>query len=185
MTTLFRIPDPALVARAKLYAAGFTYDGQATPAAQRRVARSRLFHPQTQTVIIYTRDAGMHSSGWWKNPDFERCFHLSLSFAAQEHGEIHPLPFDRPMAEKWARLFFGDDVNDVWVEPPFSDEGKRRGVHHYRLFCDEGWQPKRPRGEVYSKRYTPAEWKSWSDIHGADNGDGEFGRDMGKGEVSA
>lgn len=48
-------------------------------------------------------------------------------------------------------------------------------VHHYRLFCDKAWKPILPRGEVYSKDWTPADWKSWSDVHGVENGDGAFG----------
>ena len=30
-------------------------------------------------TLIYTRDFGAHSSGWKKNPDFEQCYHLSIS----------------------------------------------------------------------------------------------------------
>ena len=127
--------------------------------------------PNTGATIIFTRDAGMHSSGWWKNPDYGRCWHLSLSF---------PGGHDRRLAERWCDAMFGADVTLLWVEPPFSDAGRRKGVWHYRLFCDAGWQPIKPRGEVYSKDWTPAEWKSWSDIHGGREHDGAFGAEIVK-----
>jgi hypothetical protein len=107
--------------------------------------------------VIYSRDTGHHSSGWWKNPDYERCYHLSLSF---EGGH------NRKTAERWCKALFGDNVSKLWIEPPFSPAGLAREVWHYRLFCDAAWQPLVPRGEVYSKDWTPADWKSWSDIHG-------------------
>lgn len=118
--------------------------------------------------LIYTRDEGHHSSGWWKNPDYERCLHLSVSFA-YPNGQPAPYEFDE--AERWARMFFRHDLRWVWIEPPYSPEGKARDVHHYRLFCDPGWQPMKPRGEVYSKELTEAGWMSFSEIHGrkADN----------------
>ena len=42
---------------------------------------------------------------------------------------------------------------------------KRAEVYHYRLFCDEGWQPIMPRGEVYSTQFTELGWKSFSELH--------------------
>lgn len=116
----------------------------------------------TQAMLIFTRDVGMHSSGWWKNPDYERCYHLSISF---EVAGV-PLPQNHKDARRWCEAFFGGDTKLLWIEPPYSLEGKQREVYHYRLFCDEGWQPIKPRGEVYSREWTPADWKSWSDIHG-------------------
>ena len=40
----------------------------------------RWFVERYDCIIILTRDVGYHSSGWWKNPDYERCYHLSISF---------------------------------------------------------------------------------------------------------
>lgn len=142
------------------------FDGRQTPAAARHIRRCTHYHRPTEAMIIYTRDTGMHSSGWWKNPDYERCLHLSLSFVGVEGGEAYPLQFDRRMAEHWAEAFFGSNARLCWIEPPYSPEGKARGVHHYRLFCDPAWQPILPRGEVYSRDWTPSDWLSWSDLHG-------------------
>lgn len=30
---------------------------------------------QTGSRLIYTRDVGHHTSGWFKNPDYEQCLH--------------------------------------------------------------------------------------------------------------
>lgn len=106
-------------------------------------------------TILFTRDVGYHSSGWWKNHDYERCWHLSISFrggnekkALRQIIENLFLPYERLL----------------WVEPPYSNEGKKMDVWHYRLFCDENWQPLKPRGEVYNTNFTERGWKSFSEL---------------------
>lgn len=119
---------------------------------------------RTGTRLFFTRDGGMHSSGWFKNPDYERCYHLSLSFRDPETGAS--APFDRRAAAVWLRVFFGEHERLTWCESPKTEHGKALGVWHWRLFCDEHWQPIKPRGEVYSRELTEAGWQSWSDRHG-------------------
>jgi hypothetical protein len=120
--------------------------------------------PRAGIVVLFTREAGMHASGWFKNPQFERCYHLSLSFRDPATGE--PAPFDQYVAERFARAFFADHVRHAWVETAKTDHGRLLGVVHYRVFCDEGWQAFSPHGEVYSRELTEAGWQSWSDLHG-------------------
>lgn len=126
--------------------------------------------------VLFTRDQGMHSCGWWKNPDYNQCEHLSISFfepmseLAVGVCELTPREFDRAAAKRIATEFFHENVRMFWIEPLFSPRGKELGVHHYRLFCDRSWSPIVPRGEVYSRDNTPAGWKSWSEIHGNDEG---------------
>lgn len=139
----------------------------------------------TLTKLIFTRDTGMHSGGWWKNPDFERCYHASFSFAVSEGGEFHDAPQDKHLAARWCEALFGDDRRLLWIKPPFSAHGRTVDVWHYRLFCDEAWQAIKPEGEVYDTKDTPAYWQSWSELHGADVGDGEFGSEVVKREDSA
>lgn len=104
-------------------------------------------------TMVLTRDAGYHTGGWWKNPDYERCWHLSCSF---RDG------FTRRRGDALARTFFLDDVRWTWLEGPHSKRGRETGVWHYRLFCDPFWRPLKPSGEVYS-RFMPADWKSFSE----------------------
>lgn len=120
--------------------------------------------PELTATVLFTRDAGMHSSGWWKNPDYERCEHLSLAFYYPPHL---PRPHRHDLARLWCLAFFGADrVRYLWVEPPFSAQGRERDVYHYRLFMAPDWRlPVLPRGEVYSKQFTELGWKSFSDLH--------------------
>jgi hypothetical protein len=127
--------------------------------------RAMAMHQGLGVAMIFTRDTGHHTSGWWKNPDYERCWHLSLSFF--DLCTYEPEQYRSELASSIAHLFFGDDIRYAWVEPPYTDEGKLRGVHHYRVFADEGWQALMPRGEVYGRDSTPSTWKSFSEIHGA------------------
>jgi hypothetical protein len=155
------------------------YDGRNTDANQLLLQMCSHYHPATFANMIFSRDAGMHSSGWWKNPDYERCYHLSISFAAVSAIIGAPptrLPHNAREAVRWCEALFGDDKRYLWIEGPFSEHGHAYDVWHYRLFCDPAWNPIKPRGEVYSRDWTPAEWRSWSDVHGVENGDGEFGR---------
>lgn len=114
-------------------------------------------------TIIFTRDAGHHACGWFRNPDYERCYHLSLSF----HGLMtnEPAPYSHREASKWIRMFFDPTPELVWSEPPYSPDGKRLEVWHHRLFMDHSWRhPVFPRREVYSTEFTELGWKSFSEL---------------------
>ena len=113
--------------------------------------------------LILTRDKGMHSGGWFKNPDFDRCWHASLSFL---HLDKTYAPMDKAISTEIVQILFHDKVRMMWIEGPFSEIGKQIQVYHYRLMCDENWMPIKPRGEVYSKEFTERGWKSYSEIHG-------------------
>jgi hypothetical protein len=121
-------------------------------------------HEPSHSVVLFTRDTGHHTSGWMKNPDFERCLHLSLSYRVVEDRRLHLLPQDRKTSAHWARLFFGDALSLAWVESPKSDHGKRHDVWHWRVFCDPSWAPMHPRGEVYSTELTEIGWRSASQV---------------------
>ena len=157
----------SLVPFARLRAKRGTYTGQADPQNMKLMRQCRhmlAINPAVSARVIYTRDSGHHTSGWWKNPDYERCLHLSISFVMNPNSA--PLPFDRKTAQRIAESFFEADVRKCWIEPPYSPEGKACDVHHYRLFCDPSWKAILPRGEVYSREQTPFGWKSFSEIHG-------------------
>jgi len=139
-----------------------TYNGLATVANQQLLDRCTGLHILTGTKLIFTRDAGMHSSGWWKNPDYERCWHLSLSFVDPLSGESAPK--DVKLTDRWIDAFYGENRRYLWSESPFSDVGKTHNVWHYRVFVDPAWQPIIPHGEVYNRELTEAGWHSYSDL---------------------
>lgn len=145
--------------------------------------RCTHLHAHTGTLLIYTRDAGHHTSGWMANPQFERCLHLSISFrAAQPDHAVDRLmsphvlaelgatlalaPFDHRLAGVWAEQILHPFAALAWTEPAMSHWGRQAEVRHWRIFCDEGWHPNRPVGEVYSRRLTEAGWKTWSELQG-------------------
>lgn len=140
-----------------------TYDGRMAYESRLYFERCRAYHEPTGTRLIFTRDVGHHASGWWKNPDYERCYHLSLSFL-DPANHAWPVPRDRGLTREWVDCFFGADSRKLWCEPPYSPEGKALDVWHYRLFCAPDWSPIVPRKEVYSREFTEAGWKSYSDV---------------------
>lgn len=131
----------------------------------RVLARCQAYHRPTGTVLLFTRDEGHHTSGWWKNPDYERCEHLSLSFRDPTSGQ--PAPRDVKLTRDWLGEFFGKEARKLWCEPPYSPEGKALETWHYRLFCATNWTPIVPRGEVYGRELTEAGWLSCSDMEDA------------------
>lgn len=161
-------PMLRLVGRARIRAAqaGF-YHGRADAHGQAVVDACRhiFAHRDTFAVVIFTRDVWMHNCGWWKNPDYERCEHLSLSFFDRETRSSAPQ--DHARGRLWCKAFFGDFARLLWVEPPYSPQGKASDVYHYRLFMHDDWRtPLLPRGEVYTREFTEAGWKSFSELHG-------------------
>lgn len=107
-------------------------------------------------TVIFTKESGYHTSGWWKNPYYERCYHLSISFrSGSEKKALNDI----------LENLFGANKALVWIEPPYSEQGISMDVWHYRLFCDENWQPIMPRGEVYNTDFTERGWKSFSELN--------------------
>ncbi len=147
-------------------AANAPYTGYGTQLDVRTITRCRADYvsmPLTSRTV-FTRDEGMHTSGWWKNPDYERCLHLSLSFLDTESKES--APHDHKLAKEWCELFFGDWVRLIWAEHPFSDHGRQHDVWHYRVFVHSDWRTALlPRAEVYTREFTERGWQSWSDLH--------------------
>jgi hypothetical protein len=157
-------PMEKVVAIARMAAMSGTYGGLIQTDRDANYISRCMHLTRSGVMLLFTRDLGYHASGWWKNPDYERCWHLSVSMFDVETRQ--PAQFNSREAMRWARAFYHDDVRWVWVEPPYSPAGKNRQVHHYRLFCDPAWQPLKPRGEVYSKEFTELGWRSFSEIHG-------------------
>jgi hypothetical protein len=117
--------------------------------------------PELTVCLLLSRDKMHHSVGWWRNAEYEYCWHLSLSardrlaFAARRPSGYEELPQDE--VRYWATLIFGEHVDKLWNEPGGTDPRlepaeKRRNalIWHLRLFLDpETKQPFIPTGEVY------------------------------------
>jgi hypothetical protein len=80
------------------------------------------------TTLVFTRDFGNHD-GWLSDPTHDRCWHLSI--ACDDDNE----------RDAWLRAFFGDHVAELWGQTCATDYGQQRGVWHWRLFCDQNWEP--------------------------------------------
>jgi hypothetical protein len=147
------------------FAKTWEFDGRSTPANMQNIRLSRCVHRESGAVIIFTRDTDHHLSGWLKNPDYERCWHLSLSPIP---GAIivpsYTVELTQDIKRMWCEAFFGEHLRLAWAESPKSEAGKQRGVWHWRVFADENWEPILPRGEVYSSKFTELGWKSASEM---------------------
>ena len=148
-----------IVATLKLRAEHAFADG--TDASLPYIRYCTAVHP-SGVQLVFTRDTGHHTSGWLKNPDYERCYHLSVSMWDLE--ALTPRPFEPRVAMLWVDLFFGPAKRYVWEESAKSPGGIAKGVRHYRVFCDMHWRPFKPRGEVYSTELTEKGWQSWSEV---------------------
>jgi hypothetical protein len=114
---------------------------------------------QFEATAYFMKEEGYHTGGWWKNPDYERCWHLSLSFKGG---------YDKSATQSIIDALFGENKKLLWIEPPYSMPGKKADVWHYRLFADEHWNPIKPKGEVYSTQFTERGWKSFSELNETD-----------------
>lgn len=138
----------------------------------RRLVASQV-EPELTISMTLSRDKMHHSVGWWRNAEYEYCWHLSLA------AKSVPLPCDQhewseapwedlPRAEVrfWAAVIFEGVDNLLWSEPGGTDprltneEARERAkMWHFRMFLDPEsidervlpWtgMPFIPNGEVY------------------------------------
>lgn len=129
---------------------------------------SRTAPHEVWVRLLLTRDRMHHSVGWWRNAEYEYCWHLSISSRPAADARLALAGLKRPEEvgyvslpqheeTYWGRLFFAEHANKVWHEPGGTDprltrEEKLRHRHivHLRLFLDpETLEPFIPAGEVY------------------------------------
>ena len=126
--------------------------------AQRRDVVART-NPELMIRLLLTKDKMHHSVGWWRNAEYEFCWHLSISAWERARGKRHPEPEDIPADEEryWSFAFFPSDYEKLWHEPGGTDPRltpaeKMRHKHfaHLRLFLHPiTMEPFIPEGEVY------------------------------------
>jgi hypothetical protein len=130
---------------------------------------SRTNPEEVWVALRFTRDRMHHSVGWWRNAEYEYCYHLSISAREATAMRMLRAGIEPPTGAQgfvsipddeekyWGRLFYREHANKVWHEPGGTDprytrEEKLRFRHllHLRLFLDpETFQPFIPTGEVY------------------------------------
>jgi len=115
--------------------------------------------PELAVRLLLTKDKMHHSVGWWRNAEYEYCWHLSISAWDRSHGGCLLEPEDIPPAEEryWTFAFFPRTFDKLWHEPGGTDprltpaeRQRHRHFAHLRLFLDpETFEPFIPSGEVY------------------------------------
>lgn len=146
----------------------FTGDSDSLHAnAARRDLAPSATEPELNVRLLFSKDRMHHSVGWWRNAEYEYCWHLSISAWDPERKlTVSGLrmnqtfdPEDVPETEEryWAHAFFPKDFDKVWHEPGGTDprltpeeKMKHRHFVHLRVFLDpETLRPFIPEGEVY------------------------------------
>jgi hypothetical protein len=138
------------------------FNGLSIPWSESVLKNYMAIHRPSGTVLTYTHDEGYHTSGWWKNPDYERCLHLSLSFHDPETGK--PAPGGYRFTNEWLDVFFGESRRLLWCEPLALPEEGSFEVWHYRLFCDASWNPMPPEREAPTAEFAARGWKRWPEL---------------------
>lgn len=129
---------------------------------------SRTEPEEVWVRLLFSRDRMHHSVGWWRNAEYEYCWHLSLSArpavdarlarAGLKRGsEVGYVDLPRREEAYWGRLFYREHADKVWHEPGGTDpryspaEAKlNSSLAHLRVFLDpETYEPFIPTGEVY------------------------------------
>lgn len=81
------------------------------------------------TTLVFTRDETGPGRSRFECPALRRSWHLSTECRD---------PVER---DAWLRTFFGDHRHRLWVTGPTTAAGRAFDVWHWRLFCDEHWEP--------------------------------------------
>lgn len=131
------------------------------------VGPSRTAPQELYISLLFSKDRMHHSVGWWRNAEYEYCWHLSIAMCTASDyrrmmltgASIAAASVDIPELERryWANLIFGKHVDKIWLEPGGTDprltpREKRQRAHmfHLRVFLNPlSLQPFIPKGEVY------------------------------------
>lgn len=100
--------------------------------------------------VIFTLDCGMHMGGWWKNSEYDRCWHLSLTMRTASSPLAIPETPTHAEQDVWVHAFFDPHAAWVWFEPATNTTPAGKAPVHYRLFLNQDLDPILPRGEVYT-----------------------------------
>jgi len=91
----------------------------------------------TNALLSYTRDGDELIEATYPGRA-DGCLHLSMS--PKPRGELHPPPLPVETMEAWLIVFFGHDLDAVWMESPKTRLGQQFQVYHARRLSFQ-WQP--------------------------------------------
>lgn len=124
------------------------------------IGAATWYLPSLRAIVILTRD-NLVKLGWWKNAQYEKCLHLSISF--RDPATLESIEWEPAAARRIVEAVFGEARRLTWWEPAYSAQGKARGVQHWRLFYAADWiTPIHPKGEPHTLN-VPAGWREWTD----------------------
>jgi len=158
------------IMRRQALAGWYTGTPETAAAHIARLVVPGVIEPELAVSLSFSRDRMHHAVGWWRNAEYEYCWHLSVACKVFEGGgqrEWADVPFEHfPHDELryWATAFYGKDIDKTWTEPGGTDPrltSVEKRIHatmwHVRLFLHpeilnpqgEPFHPFIPEGEVY------------------------------------
>jgi hypothetical protein len=147
-------------------APSFDYDGRwPLPVSAFRAAPALIDVDLEPLRVGLTFDFGHHTGAWFKNSQYEQCWHFTIGGTDHGHrdrlivlpgeefqpGPDRPKPSGRAQVSEvelraWAELVFPGWTRFIWRESPKY----LAGIVHLRVFVDQERNPIIPQGEVYS-----------------------------------
>lgn len=149
-----------LILKALRASAHDPWDGRRPLDRSHRIRVRSLTEPALAVSVLISYDVGPHSNaGWWRNSQYDRCWHLSIVGVLRNTSSLLPIQYatlDRDEVSAWGLAVFGPDVVKAWNEPPATENDPHRTAEpsrytwHTRLFTDRDMRPIIPEGEVYT-----------------------------------
>lgn len=145
----------------KLRALANPWDGRGVPDSRHRLVAPGELDRKIGISLLLTFDEGHHGSGWFRNSDYERCWHASMCCVAHHDGALSYLDTHDDTLRAWCHAIFREHLKLAWIEPPASPfdtyrtSQASRYVTHVRLFTDLVGRPIKPEGEVYHLKPWP------------------------------
>ena len=144
----------------RMQAFGTPWDGLVNPESNRVLMSCfrrvpGIIDQDALISVALTYDHGYHSSGWWKNSQFDECLHLSISVVGHRKGTGFkslkaPEAATEAEVKAWLDLVFAPlhPKALIWL---WEESGKTTtAIRHFRLFFSKlTREPILPEGEVY------------------------------------
>lgn len=133
---------------------------------------ARGFYDRLGTLILYSREVWAPAvikrkkvpAAYWRHLSFS--FHESdLKAGPERYGRMRKvLRRDLEATAGWLSWFFGSQCRYLLCDPPMTKHGKEFDVWHYRLLCDELWNPPRSRVEIPVEQFKAAGWITFEEM---------------------